>query len=95
MGLYLLIADDGDDGQGSKWHYGTETEWEPDIPDYMNDGANVLFLAFVNPSKMPTLPPAMASIGQNKRSTQKVVASIGGQAYSPVRVPHVAMAAIC
>jgi hypothetical protein len=82
MGLYLLIADDGDDGQGTKWHYGTETEWEPDIPDYMNDGANVLFLAFVNPSKMPTLPPAMVSIGQNKRSTQKVVASIGGQAYS-------------
>lgn len=82
MGLYLLIADDGDDGQGTKWHYGSTTEWEPVIPDYMNEGANVLFLAFVNPSLMPALPPAMAHIGMNKLSTQKVVASIGGQAYS-------------
>lgn len=82
MGLYLLIADDGDDGQGTKWHYGSETEWEPEIPDYMNRGANVLFLAFVNPSKMPALPPAMAHIGKNKLSSQKVVASVGGQAYS-------------
>lgn len=48
----------------------------------MNKGANVLFLAFVNPSLMPALPPAMERIGKNKLSTQKVIASIGGQAYS-------------
>lgn len=82
MGLYLLIADDGGNGQGQKWHYGSNTTWEPVIPDYMNKGANVLFLAFVNPSLMPALPPAMAHIGKNKLSSQKVVASIGGQAYS-------------
>jgi hypothetical protein len=82
MGLYLLIADDGGNGQGQKWHYGSTTAWEPVIPDYMNKGANVLFLAFVNPSLMPALPPAMAHIGQNKLSGQKVIASIGGQAYS-------------
>jgi len=48
----------------------------------MNAGANVLFLAFVNPSLMPALPPAIAHIGKNKLSSQKVIASIGGQAYS-------------
>merc|ERR1711988_1328351 len=31
---------------------------------------------------MPALPPAMAHIGKNQLSGQKVVASIGGQAYS-------------
>lgn len=82
MGLYLLIADDGGNGQGEKWHYGSKTEWEPVIPEYMNAGANVLFLAFVNPSLMPALPPAMVHIGKNHLSSQKVIASIGGQAYS-------------
>jgi hypothetical protein len=82
LGLYLLIADDGGNGQGQKWHYGSNTTWEPVIPDYMNKGANVLFLAFVNPALMPALPPAMAHIGKNKLSSQKVIASIGGQAYS-------------
>lgn len=82
MGLYLLIADDGGNGQGQKWHYGSNTTWEPVIPDYMNGGANVLFLAFVNPSLMPALPPAMVHIGKNHLSSQKVIASIGGQAYS-------------
>lgn len=82
MGLYLLIADDGGNGQGQKWHYGSNTTWEPVLPEYMNAGANVLFLAFVNPSKMPALPPAMAYIGKNHLSSQKVIASIGGQAYS-------------
>jgi hypothetical protein len=48
----------------------------------MNKGANVLFLAFVNPSLMPALPPAMVHIGKNHLSSQKVIASIGGQAYS-------------
>lgn len=76
MGFYLLITDDSDNG------YGSNTLWEPVIPDYMNSGANVLFLAFVNPSLMPALPAAMAHIGKNKLSSQKVIASIGGQAYS-------------
>lgn len=75
MGLYLLIADDD-------WPYASNTTWEPEIPAYMDGGANVLFLAFVNPSLMPALPPAMVHIGKNRKSGQKVVASIGGQAYS-------------
>jgi len=46
-------------------------------------GPNVLWLAFVNPSKMPALPPAMQYIGQHRPvPSQKVIASVGGEAYS-------------
>jgi hypothetical protein len=45
--------------------------------------ANVLFMAFVHPAKMPALPPAMQYIGLHRPvPTQKVIASIGGQSYS-------------
>jgi len=76
VGLYLLIADDG-------WPYKSETEWVPKLPDYMAaGGVNVLWLAFVNPAKMPALPPAMAHIGKNRPNGTKVIASVGGEAYS-------------
>merc|ERR1712137_1245162 len=75
VGLYLLIADDD-------WPYTSETEWVPKLPEYMSD-VNVLFMAFVHPGKMPALPPAMQYIGQHRPDgAQKVIASIGGQAYS-------------
>jgi hypothetical protein len=76
VGLYLLIADDG-------WPYKSETEWVPKLPDYMSAGGiNVLWLAFVNPAKMPALPPAMAHIGKNRPNGTQVIASVGGEAYS-------------
>jgi len=75
VGLYLLVADDD-------WPYKSSTKWVPKLPDYMST-VNVLWLAFVNPADMPALPPAMASIGHNRPSgTQKVIASVGGEAYS-------------
>lgn len=76
MGLYLLIADDG-------WPYTSEREWTPQLPAYMGQGGvNVLWLAFVHPAKMPTLPPAMAYVGMNRPNGTVVIASVGGQAYS-------------
>lgn len=76
VGLYLLIADDG-------WPYKSETKWVPKIPDYLGKGPNVLWLAFVNPAKMPALPPAMQYVGQHRPDpSQKVIASVGGEAYS-------------
>lgn len=76
MGLYLLIADDD-------WPYTSERDWVPKLPDYMSaGGVNVLWLAFVNPSKMPALPPAMAYIGKHKPNGTQVIASVGGEAYS-------------
>lgn len=82
VGLYLLIADDGQTGQGANYSYQSDTKWVPKLPDYM-DGVNVLWLAFVNPSLMPALPPAMQHIAQHRPNpNQKVIASIGGEAYS-------------
>jgi len=76
VGLYLLIADDG-------WPYKSETEWVPRLPDYIGEGGvNVLWLAFVHPAKMPALPPAMAYIGRHRPNGTKVIASVGGEAYS-------------
>lgn len=76
MGLYLLIADDD-------WPYTSERDWVPKLPDYMSaGGVNVLWLAFVNPGKMPALPPAMAYIGKHKPNGTQVIASVGGEAYS-------------
>jgi len=45
-------------------------------------GVNVLWLAFVNPAKMPALPPAMAHVGKNRPNGTQVIAAIGGEAYS-------------
>merc|ERR1712232_719107 len=60
-----------------------ETQWVPKLPDYMSaGGVNVLWLAFVHPAKMPALPPAMAHIGKHKPNGTKVIASVGGEAYS-------------
>jgi len=76
VGLYLLIADDA-------WPYKSETEWVPQLPDYVGaGGVNVLWLAFVHPAKMPALPPAMGYIGKHRPNGTKVIAYIGGQSYS-------------
>jgi len=76
VGLYLLIADDG-------WPYKSETEWVPKLPDYMGQGPNVLWLAFVHPAKMPALPPAMIYVAKHRPDpSQKIIASVGGEAYS-------------
>lgn len=74
VGLYLLVADD-------TWPYTSTTVWTPKLPAYMNS-VNVLWLAFVNPALMPALPPGMISIAKNKPAGVKVVAAIGGEAYS-------------
>jgi len=42
----------------------------------------VVWLAFVNPAKMPALPPAMAHIGKHRPNGTQVIASVGGEAYS-------------
>jgi len=45
-------------------------------------GVNVLWLAFVNPEDMPALPPAMGYVGKHRPNGTKVIASVGGEAYS-------------
>ena len=78
VGLYLLVADDS-----NPWQYKSDTVWEPKLPDYMTaGGVNVLWMAFVNPSVMPKLPPGMQYIARHKPNGTIVIPSIGGEAYS-------------
>ena len=82
MGFYCLIADDTVSG------YGSESEWQPNLYDYQITGSNVIFLTFINPNKMPAVPPAMANLAKCKgqagcpNATTPVIFSIGGEAYS-------------
>eukprot|EP01083_Nonionella_stella_P225654 802006_1 len=82
MGFYCLIADDTVPG------YTSTSNWTPQLYDFQINGTNVIFLTFINPEKMPAVPPAMATLAQCKGkpgcppATTPVIFSIGGQAYS-------------
>jgi len=78
VGLYLLVTDDGKTSP-----YKSETQWVPQLPDYMTGGGvNVLWLAFLTPAKMPAVPAAMVSISRNRPNGSVVILSVGGEAYS-------------
>merc|ERR1712020_187596 len=44
LGMYILLADDTEDG------FHTDSDWNPLLHEYQQDGANVLFLTFINPA---------------------------------------------
>jgi len=46
MGMYILLADDTEPG------YATDSDWEPKLHKYQQEGANVLFFTFINPETM-------------------------------------------
>eukprot|EP01084_Bolivina_argentea_P154126 268701_1 len=60
LGFYCLIADDTVSG------YTSTAEWQPSLYDYQIQGVNVAFLTFINPHKMPAVPPAMANLAKCK-----------------------------
>ena len=82
MGFYCLIADD------SYPNYTSHDNWQPGLYPYQMEGANVLWLTFINPTLMPAVPPAMANLAKCKGQsgcpniTTPVIFSIGGEAYS-------------
>jgi hypothetical protein len=46
LGLYILLADDDEDGYNSK------ADWEPQLFDWQQEAANVLFFTFIHPDTM-------------------------------------------
>lgn len=84
LGMYVLVADDTDNV------YTSEHEWSPALFPYQMTGSNTLFLTFLNPAKMPDVPPAMANLAQTRGtgvagavpSNTTIMFAIGGQAYS-------------
>ena len=81
-GFYCLFADD------TVKNYTSTDVWQPNLYDYQLDGANVVFMTFVNPALLPALPPAMEKFakckGQNgcMKKDVPLMVSIGGEAYS-------------
>jgi len=83
IGMYILLADDTEDG------FGTDEDWEPGLFPYQQNGANVLFFTFINPATMK-VPLAFkklaASRGTNVEgavpSDTRIIFAIGGYAYS-------------
>ena len=51
LGIYCLIADD------TVGNYTSTSTWTPNLYDYQINGANVIFLTFINPVSMPNVPP--------------------------------------
>jgi hypothetical protein len=82
--MYVLVADDTD-----KVYTSTHT-WTPQLFPYQQTGSNVIYLTFLNPKLMPTVPPAMAALAQSRGSGRPgavpagtaILFAIGGQAYS-------------
>jgi len=46
LGMYVLLADDTEDG------FHSDDDWEPKLFEYQQKGANVLFFTFINPDTM-------------------------------------------
>ena len=51
LGIYCLIADD------TVGNYTSSSTRTPNLYDYQINGANVIFLTFINPVSMPNVPP--------------------------------------
>lgn len=84
LGMYVLVADDTDKV------YTSEYVWTPALFPYQATGSNTLFLTFLNPAKMPAVPPAMANLAKTRGTGAAgavpngttIMFAIGGQAYS-------------
>ena len=49
LGLYVLLADDTEDG------FGTKADWEPTLFPWQQEAANVLFFTFIHPDSMEVM----------------------------------------
>ena len=82
LGFYCLIADD------TVKNYTSTSDWQPMLYDYQINGTNVIWLTFINPENMPSVPPAMSNLAKCKGQTgcppqnTRVIFSVGGEAYS-------------
>merc|ERR1712183_637698 len=83
LGMYLPLADDGVDG------FHDNSDWEPLLYPYQQQGANVLFFAFINPATMG-VPLAFRKLCQSRGSGKDgsvpgdtvIIFAIGGYSYS-------------
>jgi len=83
MGMYLLVADDTITGYTSK------DNWQPQLPEYLKSGSNVVFFAFINPETM-AVPQSFSNFARTRGSSNPgaipqntgIIFSVGGYTYS-------------
>merc|ERR1719232_1966879 len=83
MGLYVLLADDTEDG------FGTMADWEPELYDWQRESSNVLFFTFIHPDTME-VPKAYKKLAATRGTgapgsvpaNTVIMFAIGGYAYS-------------
>merc|ERR1712212_692587 len=83
LGLYILLADDDEDG------FDSNAEWNPELFPWQQKAANVLFFTFIHPGTMevpPSFQKLAASRGSNAEgsvpSDTVIMFAIGGYSYS-------------
>merc|ERR1712210_290122 len=83
LGLYILLADDDEDG------FDSNAEWIPELFPWQQKAANVLFFTFIHPGSMevpPSFQKLAASRGNNAEgsvpSNTVIMFAIGGYSYS-------------
>ncbi len=83
MGIYILLADDTEDG------FHTDDDWNPKLYPYQQDGANVLFFTFINPETMK-VPKSFEKLAKTRGTSADgavpkdtvILFAIGGYLYS-------------
>ena len=84
MGLYVLLADDDEEGFESE-----SDSWTPELFEWQQEAANVLFFTFIHPDTMD-IPPAFKKLAATRGTNQPgavpkdtvIIFAIGGYAYS-------------
>merc|ERR1712002_688992 len=84
LGLYILLADDTEDGFDS-----AQSEWTPQLYPWQRETANVLFFTFIHPATMD-IPPSYQKLAASRGSGETgsvpkdtvIMFAIGGYAYS-------------
>ncbi len=64
LGLYVLLADDDEEGYESE-----SDSWTPELFEWQQQGANVLFFTFIHPETMD-IPPAFKKLAATRGTGQ-------------------------
>ena len=65
LGLYILLADDDEDG------FDSNAEWNPELFPWQQKAANVLFFTFIHPGTME-VPPSFQKLAASRGSNAEV-----------------------
>jgi len=83
MGIYIILADETVEG------FETDSDWDPRLYEYQQNGANVLYFTFINPESM-IVPKSFQKLASSRGRLEpgsvpkdtKIIFAIGGYTYS-------------